>query len=111
MITVVLSEEAEKFTLSLDEKPRNKLFKNIDKIEAGIKNSEWFKKLSGSDGIWEIRTRYQNKQIRLLAFWDKTDDVETLVICTHGFIKKTAKTPKQEIIKAEKMKKEYFEDD
>ena len=34
---------------------------------------------------------------RLLAFWDKSDDKNTLVICTHGFIKKSQKTPRPEI--------------
>jgi len=47
-------------------------------------------------------------QIRLLAFWDKEDSKETLVVATHGFIKKTQKTPKNEIEKAEHMRLEYF---
>jgi phage-related protein len=49
------------------------------------------------------------KQIRLLAFWDKTEKKETLVVATHGFIKKSQKTPKSEIEKAEKIRKQYFD--
>ena len=51
---------------------------------------------------------FSNKQIRLLAFWDKRSNIDTLVIATNGFIKKTQKTPKKEINKAEQIRKEYF---
>ncbi len=43
---------------------------------------------------------------RLFAFWDK--DADTLVVSTHGIIKKTRKTPHKEILKAETIRKEYF---
>ena len=48
---------------------------------------ELFKKLT--DEIWEFRTKYNKNYYRLLAFQDKTDNKETLVVCAHGFIKKT----------------------
>ena len=35
-------------------------------------------------------------------------DAETLVIATHGFVKKTQKTPSKEINKAEAIRKLYF---
>ena len=57
----------------------------------------------------EFRTLYDGKQYRLLAFWDKTKEVDTLVIASHGFIKKTDKTPIKEIERASKIMKEYFE--
>ena len=47
---------------------------------------------------------------RLLAFWDKTDKKETLVLATHGFVKKTGKVDKKEIDKAEKIRQAYFKD-
>jgi len=56
--------------------------------------------------IWEFRTKYKSKQIRLLAFWDKQS--KSLIICTHGFIKKTQKLPKKELNKAIKLRKEYL---
>ena len=40
------------------------------------------------------------------AFWDTEE--ETLVIATHGIVKKTQKTPLKEIAKAEEIRKEYF---
>lgn len=48
----------------------------------------------------------QQTAYRLFAFWDK--DKDTLVIATHGIIKKTQKTPNKEIAKAEAIRKEYF---
>jgi len=65
-----------------------------------------FKKLK--DEIWEFRTKYNGIQYRLFAFWDKTEKTETLVISTHGIIKKVSNVPKTEIEKAEKIRKEYF---
>jgi hypothetical protein len=62
------------------------------------------------DEIWEFRTRYGGKQIRLLAFWDKTGNKETLVIATHGFIKRVDKVPAKEIERAERLRKKYFEE-
>jgi hypothetical protein len=46
--------------------------------------------------------------VRLLAFWDKTDKKETLVIATHGFIKKVDKVPINEIERAVRLKNKYF---
>jgi hypothetical protein len=51
---------------------------------------------------------YMGKQIRLLAFWDKIDNIETLVEATHGFIKKVDKVPAKEIERAENLRKKYF---
>ena len=67
---------------------------------------ELFKKLN--DNIWEFRTKFSKRQIRILAFWDKTNNVETLVLATNGFIKKTSKTPQKEIKRAERIRSEYF---
>jgi phage-related protein len=41
--------------------------------------------------------------------WDKLEKVESIVISTHGFIKKTDKTPQSDLDKAEKIRKQYFE--
>lgn len=70
---------------------------NIHRIQQGERNHEIFKKLESTD-IWEFRTLYNKTAYRLFAFWDK--DEETLVIATHGLIKKTQKTPTKEIAKA-----------
>ncbi len=65
-----------------------------------------FKKLNAN--IWEFRTQYLGMQIRLLAFWDKRAKTNTLVIASNGFIKKTQKTPKHAIEKAEQIRENYF---
>ena len=57
--------------------------------------------------IWEFRTLYNKTAYRLFAFWDTED--ETLVIATHGIIKKTQKTPQKEIARAEQFRKHYLE--
>ena len=44
-----------------------------------------------------------------MAFWDKTDKIETLVVATHGIIKKTDKMQKAEIEKAKIIMKQYFD--
>lgn len=44
--------------------------------------------------------------LQAFSFWDTEE--ETLVIATHGIIKKTQKTPLMEIAKAEDIRKEYF---
>jgi hypothetical protein len=46
--------------------------------------------------------------IRLLAFWDKSDNQNTLVFATHGFIKKVDKVPDNEIERAKNIRKKYF---
>jgi len=99
-------EEVEKFLDSLDDKSREKILYNIYKARV-IVDKELFKKLTSE--IWEFKTLYNKKYYRLFAFWDKTDKIETIVISTHGIVKKTDKIPKSEIEKAEKIRKQYFE--
>ena len=98
-------EEADEFIAKLDFKSARKVFYNIDLAEQ-TNDSKLFKKLQGE--IWEFRSSYLGKQNRLLAFWDKTDKTETLVLATHGFVKKDQKVPQKEIDKAERIRQEYF---
>lgn len=99
-------EEADKFIAGLDPKTVKKIFYNIDLAEQ-TNNPKLLKKLQND--IWEFRTKYAGLQIRLLAFWDKTDNQKTLVFATHGFIKKVDKVPKNDIDRAIRIKNEYFE--
>jgi phage-related protein len=66
-----------------------------------------FKKLTNE--IWQFRTLFNKTHYRLFAFWDKSDKGETLIIATHGLIKKTDKTPQSDLNKAERLRKNYFE--
>ena len=107
MFRVVYSKEAHEFLQRIEPKTRNKIITNIRKASYVI-DPKLFKKLDGTD-IWEFRTHYNGKQYRLLAFWDKDKNIDTLVIATHGFIKKTQKTPPKEIARANEIMKAYFE--
>lgn len=100
-------EEANEFLAKLDEKARDKIFYNIWKSRS-TNDKELLKKLQ--DEIWEFRTKFNKTYYRLFAFWDKTDKSETLVISTHGLIKKTDKIPKSEIERAENLREKYFKE-
>ena len=93
------------FLDELDEKAQKKILFNIDRARVKTDNT-LFKKLTSD--IWEFRTLFNKKQYRLFAFWDKTDNKVTIVIATHGIIKKTQKTPKKEIDKAIELMNAYF---
>lgn len=99
-------EEASEFLDNLEEKTRDKIIYNIHKARA-VNDKELFKKLKGE--IWEFRTLFNRSHYRLFAFWDKTAISDTVVILTHGLIKKNDKTPLGDIAKAEKLRKLYFE--
>jgi phage-related protein len=99
-------EDAKVFLENLDDKAREKIIYNIHKAQI-TKDNELFKKLTNE--IWEFRTLFNKIHYRLFAFWDKTDKIDTVVISTHGLIKKTDKTPQGDIDKAEGLRKIYFE--
>ena len=99
-------EEANEFISGLDTKIIRKIFYNIDLAEQ-TNDPKLFKKLQKD--IWEFRTKFGGLQIRLLAFWDKTDNKQTLVIATHGFVKKVDKVPANEIERASRLREKYFE--
>lgn len=102
---VLFLTEARDFLLKLDNKSRTKIIFNIDKAKTTTDN-RLFKKLQGE--IWEFRTLYNKTHYRVFAFWDKEENNNTLILATHGVIKKTDKTPIKEIEKAEKIRLEYF---
>ena len=98
---VIYMQEAEAFLRSLDSKARLKILYNISKTQY-IRDIELFKKLD--EDIF--RTLYNKTYYRLLAFWDSAS--ETVVVCTHGFIKKSGKTPLSELEHAKELRKKYF---
>ena len=105
-LRVVLMDEALTFVRSLPLKVQQKITYNFKKTELGVMDNELFKKLENSE-IWEFRTLFNGNCYRLFSFWDT--ETETLVIATHGIIKKSQKTPPKEITKAEEIRKKYFE--
>ncbi|KAF0194244.1 MAG: hypothetical protein FD166_3556 [Bacteroidetes bacterium] len=67
---------------------------------------KFFKHLEGSDGLFEIRIKAGRDIFRIICFFDEG----YLIILLNGFQKKSAKTPRREIEKAERLKKNYYED-
>ena len=98
-------EEADKFIAGLDAKTAKKVFYNVDLAEQ-TNDPKLFKKLQNE--IWEFRSKFSGLQIRLLAFWDKSDGEETLVIAALCFIKKGDTVPKREIDRAVNIRENYF---
>ncbi|TZF85838.1 type II toxin-antitoxin system RelE/ParE family toxin (plasmid) [Pedobacter sp. BS3] len=67
---------------------------------------KFFKHLAGANGLYEIRIKVGSNIFRIFCFFDKGN----LIILLSGFQKKTDKTPKQEIEKAERLKQRYYEE-
>jgi len=105
LFEIVFLEEAFEFLSGLEQKHYEKILYNIRKSQVEL-DPELFKKLS--DDIWEFRTLYQGLHYRLLAFWDKTSTSDTLVVSTHGFVKKKSKVPDNEIQKAINTRTKYL---
>lgn len=98
--------EALEFIEKQNEKTQRKIefvFKLVEDLD--VVPTEYLKKLRGS--IYEIRVQMANNIFRFLSFFHKGN----LVVVTHGFQKKSQKTPQGEIDKAEKLKEEYLSND
>ena len=79
-------------------KVREKIVWTIKLIESlQIVPEEYFKHLETTSGLYEIRVKQGSDIFRIFSF-----------VLANGFQKKTQKTPRQEIEKAEKIKAEYF---
>ena len=92
------------FFKSLDEDSRSKVLWMLKTIESLPKiPSKFFKHIEGTNGLFELRISWEGKAYRIFCFFDKGNKI---ILC-NGFIKKDQKTPKQEIIKAIKIKEEY----
>jgi phage-related protein len=75
------------------------LIATIDRVP-----EKYFKHITGSTGIYEVRVEVGSDIYRVFSFFDKGQ----LVVLLNGFQKKSQKTPKNEIELAEKLKKKYF---
>lgn len=67
---------------------------------------KYFKHISGTKGIYEIRVEVQSNIYRVFSFFDEGN----LIILVNGFQKKTLKTPRKEIELALRLRKEYYEE-
>lgn len=65
---------------------------------------QYFKKLSGTQDLWEARAQHGGNAFRVLGFFDG----RALVILTNGFVKKSKRVPRREIDVAEKRRRDYL---
>jgi len=65
---------------------------------------KFFDHLSGTNGLYEIRIELGGNIFRVFCCFDEGK----LIVLFNGFQKKSQKTPKNELMKAEKLKEEYF---
>jgi len=78
-----------------------KLIGVIDRVP-----EKYFKHITSSTGIYEIRVEVGSDIYRAFSFFDKGK----LIVVVNGFQKKSKRTPKSEIELAEKLKKQYFDE-
>jgi phage-related protein len=67
---------------------------------------KYFRHIEDSTGLFEIRVEIMSNIYRVFSFFDEG----RLIILINGFQKKSQKTPKKEIEKAEKIKNKYFDE-
>ena len=65
--------------------------------------SQYFKKLVGTDRLWEVRAQHGGDTFRLVGFLDGSK-----FVVVSGFSKKTEKTPRQELEVAEARRQDYM---
>jgi len=96
----------EDFLIEQPIKVQNKIFKILEAIETLERiPTNYLKLITGSNGLYEARIQLGTDIWRVFCFFDSGK----LVILLNGFQKKTQKTPGQEIRKAIKLMKEYYE--
>lgn len=67
---------------------------------------KYFKHIEAEDGLFEIRIKVGNNIYRIFCFFDEGN----LIILINGFQKKTDKTPKEEILRAKRLKQRYYDE-
>jgi phage-related protein len=76
-----------------------KLVEDMEQVPAA-----YFKKLTDSEEIWECRVASGSNSYRLFCFFAGN----SLVVLTHGFVKKTGRVPRGEIEKAERYRRDFL---
>jgi len=78
-------------------------FKIIEEI--GRVPELYLKHLKNTSGLYEIRVQVGSNIFRIFCFFD----IDNLVVIGNGFQKKSQKTPKNEIERAEQIRQEYYD--
>ena len=92
------------FFNSLDEGVQNKILYVLMLLETQDRMPLKFMRII-EDGLYELRIEYESNTYRIFFCFDRGH----IVILFNGFQKKAQKTPQNEIEKAKKLKKEYYE--
>ena len=96
----------ENFLAKQPQKVQDKIFKVIEAVETLDRiPTNYLKMIVGTNGLYEARIQLGSNIWRVFCFFDG----DRLVILLNGFQKKTQKTPRNEIEKALKLMKEYYE--
>ena len=104
---VIYKHHFPEFFAEQDRKVQDKIIRILDIIERLERIPEsYLKYIVESDGLYEIRVQLGKRIFRILCFFDGNN----VVVVLSGFQKKTQKTPRGEIIKALKLKNEYYEE-
>jgi len=99
------SRPIEEFLDSLGAKQAQKVtwvLKLIEELDVVPK--QYFKKLSGTDGIWEVRVIQSGEIFRLLGFFEGSN----FIVLVHAFKKRSQKVKRSDINLAERRKKDYL---
>jgi len=75
-----------------------RLLEEMDRVPVS-----YFKKLTGTEDIWECRIQFGSNTFRILCFF-----INNSVVLTHGFVKKSQKTPVGEIERAEAYRRDFL---
>ncbi len=105
-IIIVYKNYFDEFFVKQRQKVKEKIIWTFNLIEEVQHVPEtYLKYINGTEGLFEIRIQQGSDIFRILCFFDEGK----LVVLVNGFQKKTEKTPIQEILKALKLKVEYYE--
>ncbi|MGN6342692.1 MAG: type II toxin-antitoxin system RelE/ParE family toxin [Flavisolibacter sp.] len=99
---ITYKEYFENFFVKQRPKVKDKIIWTFDLIEEIDRIPEAYLKYV-EEGLFEIRVQLASNIFRIFCFFDE----EKLIVLANGFQKKTQKTPRKEIEKALKIKKEY----
>lgn len=98
------TEPVKDFILDLDSKMRAKVMKELKMLSInGTELREPYSKLL-DDGIFELRAKSGSEITRVLYFFF----VGRKIILTNGFVKKTQKTPTEELERAKRYRSDYL---
>lgn len=104
---VVYKSYFDDFFKAQTQRGKDKIIKVLDIIEQVERiPSTYLKYIEGTNGLFEVRVQLGNNIFRIFCFFDGNK----FVVLLTGFQKKTQKTPRIEIQRAERLMNEYYED-